>query len=140
VRLPASAKEVEVLAPGGDKLDVSMRSGLAVVPETTRVGLYKFTWNGPEAGAMVVPVNLTSVPESNVTTVISQAGPKAENGVEIRAAGAEPDAHNEWTWVLALIALGFVVADVWYVTRRPRQTSLEPAAPRKPPAPERRVA
>jgi len=140
VRLPASAKEVEVLAPGGDKLDVSMRSGLAVVPETTRVGLYKFTWNGPEAGAMVVPVNLTSVPESNVTTVISQAGPKVDNGVEIRAAGAEPDAHNEWTWVLALIALGFVVADVWYVTRRPRQTSLEPAAPRKLPAPERRVA
>lgn len=140
VRLPASAKEVEVLAPNGDKLDVSMRSGLAVVPETTRVGLYKFTWNGPEAGAMVVPVNLTSVLESNVTTVISQAGPKVENGVEIRAAGAEPDAHNEWTWVLALLALGFVVVDVWYVTRRPRQTSLEPAVPRKPPAPERRAA
>lgn len=140
VRLPASAKEVEVIGPNGDKLDVTLRGGLAVVPETTRVGLYKFTWNGPEAGAMVVPANLTSVLESNVTTVISTAGPAKDNAVEIRAAGAEPDAHNEWTWVLALLALGFVVADVWYVTRRPRQTSLEPATPRKPPAPERRVA
>lgn len=140
VRLPASAKEVEVIGPSGDKLDVSMRSGLAVVPETSRVGLYKFSWTGPEAGSMIVPANLTSAAESNVTTVISTAGPAETNGVEIRAAGADPDAHNEWTWVLALLALGFVLADVWYVTRRPRQASLEPAVPRKPPAPERRAA
>lgn len=140
VRLPASAKDIEVLAPSGDKLDVSMRSGLAVVPETSHVGLYKFSWTGPEAGSLVVPVNLTSAAESNVTTVISAVGAADTKGVEIRAAGAEPDAHNEWTWVLALLALGFVLADVWYVTRRPRQTSLEPAMPRKPPAPERRVA
>ncbi len=140
VRLPASAKEIEVLAPSGDKLDVSMRSGLAVVPETSHVGLYKFSWTGPEAGSMVVPVNLTSAAESNLTTVISAAGSTDKSAVEIRAASAEPDAHNEWTWVLALLALGFVLADVWYVTRRPRQTSLEPAVPRKPPAPERRAA
>jgi hypothetical protein len=140
VRLPASAKEVEVIGPAGDKLDVSIRSGLAVVPETSRVGLYKFTWTGPEAGSMVVPTNLTSAPESNVTTVITAAGPADTAGLEIRAAGAEPDAHNEWTWVLALCALGFVLVDVWYVTRRPRQASLEPAVPRKPPAPERRAA
>ena len=140
VRLPASAKEIEVLAPSGDKLDVSMRSGLAVVPETSHVGLYKFAWTGPEAGSMVVPVNLTSAAESNITTVFSTAGSTDKAAVEVRAASAEPDAHNEWTWVLALLALGFVLADVWYVTRRPRQTSLEPAAPRKPPAPERRAA
>lgn len=140
VRLPASAKDVEVTGPAGDKLDVSIRAGLAVVPETSRVGLYKFSWTGPEAGSMVVPANLTSTAESNITTVISSAGPAEAAGVEIRAAGAEPDAHNEWTWVLALCALGFVLADVWYVTRRPRQANLDPAIPRKPPTPERRAA
>ena len=52
--------------------------------------------------------------------------------------GAEPDAHNEWTWVLALIALGFILFDVWYLTREPRVRAPapaggEPRAPRPPP-------
>ncbi len=140
VRLPASAKDVVVIGPTGDKLDVSIRTGLAVVPETSKVGLYKFSWQGPEAGSLVVPANLTSAPESNVTTTMTKGDPAANGGVEVRAAGAEPDAHNEWTWVLALLALGFVLADVWYVTRKPRMTSAEPATTRKPPVPERRAA
>lgn len=140
VRLPASAKDVEVVGPTGDKLDVSIRAGLAVVPETSKVGLYKFAWTGPEAGSLIVPANLTSALESNVTAAITTAGPVQSGNVEVRAAADEPDAHNEWTWVLALCALGFVLADVWYVTRRPRQANVEPSMPRKPPAPERRAA
>jgi len=140
VRLPASAKDVEVVGPTGDKLEASIRAGLAVVPETSKVGLYKFAWTDPEAGSMVVPANLTSAAESNVTTTITTADAAKSGSVEVRAAGNEPDAHNEWTWVLALCALGFVLADVWYVTRRPRQANIDAAVPRKPPAPERRAA
>jgi hypothetical protein len=139
VRLPASAKTVEVIGPSGDKLDASLRNGLAVVPEIAKVGLYKLSWQGPEAGSLVAPANLTSLAESDLGSVMAPASGVGEEKVKVTAAGAEPDAHNEWTWVLALGALGFVLFDVWFLTRKPRLAA-EPAAPKRPPTPERRAA
>lgn len=139
VRLPASAKTVEVIGPTGDKLDASLRNGLAVVPEIAKVGLYKLSWQGPEAGSLVAPANLTSLAESDLGSVMAPASAGGDEKVKVTAAGAEPDAHNEWTWVLALAALGFVLFDVWFLTRKPRLAA-EPAAPKRPPTPERRAA
>ncbi|MDC0741397.1 vWA domain-containing protein [Polyangium mundeleinium] len=140
VRLPASAKDVEVKGPTGDRLDVSLRSGLAVVPEISKVGLYQLSWQGPEGGAIVAPANLTSAAESDLGSVMAPAG-SGKDEIKVTAAGVEPDAHNEWSWVLALVALGFVVFDIWYLTRKPRLApAAAPAAPKRPPAPERRAA
>ncbi|UQA60116.1 vWA domain-containing protein [Polyangium aurulentum] len=139
VRLPASAKEVEVKGPGGEKLDVSLRGGLAVVPEISKVGFYHLAWKGPEAGSLVAPANLTSPAESDLSSVMPPV-PAGDDKLKITAAGAEPDAHNEWGWVLALGALALVIADVWYLTRKPRVSSAAPGAPKRPPAPERRAA
>jgi hypothetical protein len=137
VRLPASAKDVEVKGPTGDRLDVSLRNGLAVVPEISKVGLYQLSWQGPEGGSLVAPANLTSAAESDLGSVMAPAA-LGKDAIKVTAAGIEPDAHNEWSWVLALVALGFVVFDVWYLTRKPR---LAPAAaPKRPPTPERRAA
>jgi hypothetical protein len=126
---------VEALGPSGEKIDVSVRGGLAVLPDTPRVGLYRLSWQGPQAGTTLVPANLTSAAESDLTPKPIEAPGEA---VKVVSAGAEPDAHNEWTWVLALIALGFILFDVWYLTREPRVRSPVPAggearAPRPPP-------
>jgi hypothetical protein len=135
VTLPPSATEVAVTGPGGEKLEASARGGLAVVPEVRRAGLYHVSWQGPQAGSVVVPTNLTSEAESDVRTKPIET---AAAGVVVTAAAAQPDAHNEWAWVLALIALAFVVFDVAYFTRKPRS---RPEPQRTAPVlPERRRA
>ncbi|MFO0589812.1 MAG: vWA domain-containing protein [Polyangiaceae bacterium] len=130
--VPASAKELTATGPSGEKVEASLRGGLAVVPDASKVGFYTLQWQGPQAGTLVVPVNLTSAAESDLAVKPLE---KAESSVTVTAAGAEPEAHNEWTWVLALLALGFVVLDVWYFTRAPRVRA--PSAPLAPKLPER---
>ncbi|KYF58921.1 hypothetical protein BE08_31450 [Sorangium cellulosum] len=68
---------------------------------------------------MLVPANLTSVAESDLTPrpLVAEGGGE----VAVSSAGSQPDAHTEWTWLLALAALAFVVFDVWYFTRVPRR-------------------
>jgi hypothetical protein len=121
VAVPSTAQDLEVIGPGGEKIDASLRGGLAVVAGTTRAGFYRLAWKGPQAGALIVPVSLTSAAESDLTPRPLETG---GGDVKVSDAGAQPDAHSEWTWVLALIALGFIVFDVWYYTRAPRVRSL----------------
>lgn len=132
--VPASAKELTATDPAGEKVEVSLRGGLAVVPDVTKVGFYSLSWQGPQAGTLVVPVNLTSAAESDLTPKPLQS---AGSQVTVTEAGAEPEAHNEWTWVLALLALGFIVLDVWYFTRAPRvrPPGALPLAPKLPERP-----
>ncbi|MFT3774519.1 MAG: VWA domain-containing protein [Minicystis sp.] len=137
VTVPATAAHLEATGPAGEKVDVSQRGGLAVIPEIARVGFYLLAWQGPQAGSTLVPANLASAAESDLT-------PKpiaVEAGKVTVSTATQPDAHNEWTWVLALIALGLVVFDVWWLTRDPR-TALPVAAPAavRPRMPERKSA
>ena len=137
VTIPSTATAVEATGPAGQKVDVSQRGGLAVVPEIAHVGFYTLAWKGPQAGSTLVPANLTSPAESDLTP-----RPLTVAASEVTVTNAtQPDAHNEWTWVLALIALGLVVFDVWWLTREPRGRSpvASPAAPR-PRMPERKAA
>ncbi len=131
--IPATAKDLVATGPNGQKVEVSMRAGLAVVPDVSKVGFYTLSWQGPQAGSLVVPVNLTSAAESDLA---SKPLEKSGSQITVTAASAEPQAHNEWTWVLALMALAFVVVDVWYLTRAPRTISLG-ALPLAPKLPER---
>jgi hypothetical protein len=137
VTIPATATAVEATGPAGQKVEVSQRGGLAVVPEIAHVGFYLLAWKGPQAGSTLVPANLTSPAESDLTP---RPLTVAQGEVTVSHA-KQPDAHNEWTWVLALIALGLVVFDVWWLTRDPRGRSpvATPAAPR-PRMPERKTA
>ncbi len=131
--VPPSAKELTATDPQGEKVEVSLRGGLAVVPDVSKVGFYTLSWQGTQAGTLVVPVNLTSAAESDLTPKPLQS---AGGEVTVTAAGAEPESHNEWTWVLALVALAFIVIDVWYFTRAPRVRPLD-ALPLAPKLPER---
>ncbi|XYH99008.1 vWA domain-containing protein [Sorangium sp. So ce1128] len=118
VSVPATARDLQAIGPAGERLDVAQRAGVAVIAETPRAGLYRLAWQGPQAGSVVVPANLTSVAESDLTPrpVVAEGGGE----VAVSSAAGQPDAHVEWTWLLALAALAFVVVDVWYFTRVPR--------------------
>ncbi|WP_437906838.1 VWA domain-containing protein [Sorangium sp. So ce327] len=119
VSVPATARDLQAIGPAGERLEVAQRAGIAVIAETPRAGFYRLAWQGPQAGSVVVPANLTSVAESDLTTrpLLAEGGGE----VAVSSAAGQPDAHVEWTWLLALAALGFVVFDVWYFTRVPRQ-------------------
>ncbi|AGP33623.1 VWA domain-containing protein [Sorangium cellulosum] len=118
VSVPATARDLQAIGPAGERLDVAQRAGVAVVAETPRAGLYRLAWQGPQAGSVVVPANLTSVAESDLAPrpILAEGGGE----VAVSSAAGEPDAHTEWTWLVALAALAFVVVDVWYFTRVPR--------------------
>lgn len=137
ITVPAAATHLEATGPAGEKVEVAQRGGLAVIPDIARVGFYNLAWQGPQAGSTLVPANLTSAAESDLGTK-----PLAvDSGKSTVSAAVRPDAHNEWTWVLALVALGLVVFDVWWLTRDPRAASpvASPAA-RRPRMPERKRA
>ncbi|WP_437486168.1 VWA domain-containing protein [Sorangium sp. So ce1014] len=118
VSVPATARDLQATGPAGERLDVAQRAGVAVIAETPRAGLYRLAWQGPQAGSVVVPANLTSVAESDLAPrpLVTEGGGE----VAVSSAAGEPDAHIEWTWLVALAALAFVLFDVWYFTRIPR--------------------
>ena len=139
VTVPTSAKTVEVESPRGEKSELPVRGGLAVIPDIQHIGLYRLTWQGPQAGTVVLPANLSSEAESDIRAkpLLTGAPGEPEN-VTIRTDANLPDGHNEWAWVLALGALGLVVFDVWYLTRKPRSRALTVAP--TPKMPERKAA
>jgi hypothetical protein len=140
VILPETATHVEATGPGGERTEVSHRGRVAVLPDVARAGFYTVTWQGPQAGATLVPANLTSTAESDLTP---RPLPTAEGKVTVTAV-AQPGAHHEHTWLLALLALGLVVFDVWHFTRDPRAASpvagSAPTMGTRPHFPERRHA
>jgi hypothetical protein len=137
VTLPPTATQVEAVGPGDRKVEVSRRGGLAVLPDVARAGFYTVSWQGPQAGSTLVPANLTSAAESDLTP-----RPLAAEGAGVTvSASTQPDAHHEHAWILALLALALVVADVWYLTRDPRAASpVAGPAVARPRMPERRRA
>ncbi|WP_437928301.1 VWA domain-containing protein [Sorangium sp. So ce291] len=127
VSVPATARDLQAIGPAGERLDVAQRAGLALIAETPRAGFYRLSWQGPQAGSVLVPANLTSVAESDLAPkpLVAEGGGE----VAVSSAASQPDAHAEWTWLLALAALGLVVFDVWYFTRVPRRLGQDrPAA------------
>ncbi len=130
VSIPPGATEVKATGPRGEPIEVSLRGGIAILPDIARAGFYQVSWQGAHPGSVLVPANLTSTAESDLT-------PRAiatTHGVSLLAAAdAKPEAHTEWSWLLALFALALVVADVAYVTRSPRKGRVAtPARPRVP--------
>jgi hypothetical protein len=60
--------------------------------------------------------------------------------VAVTASGAQPEAHQEWAWLLALAALALIVFDVWYWTHKPRAPKAVPALDPRPRVPERKAS
>ncbi|MEM6788628.1 MAG: VWA domain-containing protein [Myxococcota bacterium] len=125
--VPAAVSAVDVRAPGSeDAVSYPARDGLVVVPEVDRTGLYRVSWEGPAGGSRWVAVNLTSPDESD----LSRRLPAAEKGpVTIGTGPGVAAAYRDWGWILALVALGLIAFDVWWLTRPARRG--RPAAARR---------
>ena len=135
VRVPPDLSAVEVEDPAGKTLSIPARAGLAVVPEVARAGFYYVSWKGERPGSVLVPANLTSESESDITP---KTLPGGSAPVRVSDAATVADSHTDWAWVLAAIALAFIAFDAWWLTRRPRLvTSTVSATPKLP---QRRAA
>ncbi|MEZ4445695.1 MAG: VWA domain-containing protein [Polyangiaceae bacterium] len=117
VSVPPEVKEVTVQAPEGDPQKLPARDGLAVVPEVQRVGLYELSWTEPKPGTSWVPVNLVSADESDLRREPEDTlGPS----VSVTPAQEAVDTRHDQSYLVALVALLFIVFDVWWFTRSPR--------------------
>ena len=130
VPVPIDATNVRVATPGvKDSVPVSARDGLAVVADTGRAGHYLVSWEGAHAGSVLVPVSLTSERESDLRKrPLSTSAASATVSDVAKLA----DAHTDWSYLAALVALALLVADAWWFTRRPAPAPRVVTAPPRP--------
>ena len=114
VPVPETAATVDVERPGLEVEHTPARGGLAVVPDTSRAGLYRVTYGGQAGATLVVPVNLASEAESDLSRTLE---PRTSTALTVRARGDHPVAHREHTYLLALLALFALLAEVAHLTR-----------------------
>lgn len=132
IRVPPDVSQVKVTHPDQKESEVLARLGLAVVPEARRAGFYFASWEGTRPGSVLVAANLVSAAESDIRErTIEQGNAK----VSVSAASDVADAFTDWAWLLALLALAFVVADAIWLTRKPWARA--PAVAEPPKRPER---
>ncbi|HMR05815.1 MAG TPA: VWA domain-containing protein, partial [Polyangiaceae bacterium] len=132
VRVPPDVSQVKVTHPDEKESEVLARLGLAVVPEARRAGFYFASWEGTRPGSVLVAANLVSAAESDIRErTLEQGNAK----VSVSAASDVADAFTDWAWLLALLALAFVVADAIWLTRKPWVRA--PAVAEPPKRPER---
>jgi hypothetical protein len=128
LRVPIDVGEVDLETPTGSHEKLTARDGLCVVPNLARAGFYYASYTGKSKGSALFSANLTSERESDLR---AHELPKALGGpVAVRSERELLDAVNEWSWLLAALALALIAIDVWWVTRRPRVLSL--ASPVRP--------
>ncbi len=123
VSVPEGTEEARITVEGATQLEraVSTKGGFAVIAPIERAGLYRVRWTSPRIGAVLVPANLLSARESDITPRPVEIG-------TLRGESVAPlkDAHREWASLLALLAALLVAADVLWLTRSP-----SPGPPRK---------
>lgn len=125
LRAPEGVPTLTLEGPAGPPRELAVRGGLAVLPEVPRVGLYRVSWAGARPGKRLYAANLASSAESDLTRRLDPASANAE--VTVHAPNEAPAGHSEGAFVLALLALAFVVADALYLARGGRLRRLRPA-------------
>lgn len=121
-QVPSDVAAVQLQHPGGTLTRSMVNAGLVLVPPLTRAGIYHLSWQGKQAGSILWPVNLTSAKESDLRPApLSQDYGRSHSPSSDGIA-----AHAEWDWLLAILALGFITLDIWWLTRRTRMPRTSP--------------
>jgi hypothetical protein len=128
VRVPLDVTEVELERPDGRRERILARGGLALVSDVDRAGFYYLVWKGTRAGSTLLSANLTSEHESDLRPKKLETA----KTVRTRSAAQVADAVTDWSWLLGALALLFIAADVWWVTRKPRLPKQDNERPRRP--------
>ncbi len=125
VAVPKDVSKVIVEGPGLPEHTIAAKGGFAIIPTADRAGIYRARWTEPRYGSAVIVANLTSERESDVRprpVIIDQ------NGGVAQATTRVADAHHEWGLWLALLAAALIAFDVYWMTRKRREVSLESIA------------
>jgi hypothetical protein len=128
LRIPLGTERVTVLDPRGKSREVPARDGLAVLPAPDSVGFYLASWGGPRPGSSLLAVNLESETESRIAPKpLSLQGGKGKPL-------AAPEGVTHYEWLLALVGLLLLTADVVWITRPLRAGSgrERPRLPERP--------
>jgi len=133
VAVPKDVTKVIVEGPGVPEHDVAAKGGFAIIPAVDRAGIYRARWTEPRYGSAVIVANLTSERESDVRPRPVSID---QNGGVAQATTRVADAHHEWGLWLALLAAALIAFDVYWMTRKRREVSLESIAAKA----ERRAA
>ncbi|HYO93941.1 MAG TPA: VWA domain-containing protein [Polyangiaceae bacterium] len=113
LRVPLDATRV-VVDHGDRREELQPHSGLVVIAPPARVEFLHVSWNGARPGSTLIPTSLGSELESRIAPAPLPFG----SGKLITTAA--PEAMLELDWVLALLALGLIGADLAWITRRGR--------------------
>jgi hypothetical protein len=122
LRVPLDVNEVELESPSGARQTYAARDGLCVVPSLPRAGFYFATFAGKAKGSALFSANLSSERESDLRPQELPLGPGRK--VAARNANELTAAVVDWSWLLAALALVLIALDVWWVTKKPRPSSL----------------
>ncbi|HKO54161.1 MAG TPA: VWA domain-containing protein [Polyangiaceae bacterium] len=131
LRVPLEVAEVDLESPGGNHQKLTARDGLCVVPNLQRAGFYFASYAGKNPGSALFAANLTSERESDLRP--HELPTRQGQPLPARSARELASAVTDWSWLLAALSLLLIALDVWWVTRKPRQSSLAP--PRRPDRP-----
>lgn len=107
--VPTEIDAVVVEAPEKEAAEIRAKDGVAVLPLAEKSGFYFFAWEGEVPGSVLLPSNLTSPRESDLSAAKK---PNLFAGAGSRVPAEAPVLAN-WSWVLAAMALAFLLADVW---------------------------
>jgi hypothetical protein len=125
VAVPKEVTKVIIEGPGMKEHEVASKGGFAIIPPVDKAGIYRARWTEPRYGNAVIVANLTSERESDVKprqVLVDQ------NGGAVAATTRVADAHHEWGLWLAALAAALIAFDIWWLTRKRREVSLESLA------------
>lgn len=125
VAVPKEVSKVIIEGPGIPEHDVAAKGGFAIIPPVDRAGIYRARWTEPRYGSAMIIANLTSEKESNV---VGKPVLVDQNGGSVATTTRVADAHHEWGLWLALLAAALIAFDVYWMTRKRREVSLESIA------------
>jgi len=125
VAVPKDVTKVIIEGPGIPEHEVVAKGGFAIIPPVERAGIYRARWTEPHYGSAMIVANLTSEKESNV---IGKPVLVDQNGGTVATTTRVADAHHEWGLWLALLAAALIAFDVYWMTRKRREVSLESIA------------
>lgn len=135
LRVPVGATKLTLTEPNGHESELEARGGVAIVPAPDQPGFYLVTYGGPRPGSALSVVNLTSEQESDLRPSPPIAEPAGPAPAVTRSAIAE--SPGDLGFIAAAVALAAIVAQVWWLTRRPAQVDAGRVRPLRP---ERREA
>jgi hypothetical protein len=125
VAVPKEVTKVIIEGPGMKEHEVASKGGFAIIPPVDKAGIYRARWTEPRYGNAVIVANLTSERESDVKprqVLVDQ------NGGAVAVTTRVADAHHEWGLWLAALAAALIAFDIWWLTRKRREVSLESLA------------